>query len=106
MSEERLAKMAGGKLKDVVSVSGKVLVDGNPQAGVNLFLYPDNGGKVLAQCRTDSDGTYCWTTHTECDGLEPGKYRLAFEYVPKQRRNDKGTDEFGGRYSDPMKVEY
>jgi len=107
MSEERLASMAGGKLKDVVPVSGKVLVDGAPQAGVNLFLYPSNDGrKPIAECRTDSTGAYCWATHTECDGLAPGKYRLAFQYMPKRSRNDKGNDLLGGRYSDPMKVEY
>ena len=107
MSEERLTKMAGGKLKDVVPVSGKVLVDGAPQAGVNLFLYPSTGKmKVITECRTDSDGTYCWTTHTECDGLPPGQYRLAFQYMPKRSRNDKGNDLLGGRYSDPMKVDY
>ena len=106
VSEARLAKMAGGKLKDVVSVSGKVLVDGAPQGGVNISLYKKAGGKPIADCRTDADGTYCWTTHVACDGLEPGEYRLGFEYIPKQKRNDKGIDLLGGRYSDPMKVEY
>ena len=106
MSEGRLAQMAGGTLKGVVPVSGKVLVDGVPKDGVNIFLYASTGGKVITECRTDSDGAYCWTTHTECDGLEPGTYRLGFQYSPKQRRNDRGTDLFGGRYSDPMKVEY
>ncbi len=106
ISEARLAQMAGGKLKDVVPISGKVLVDGAPQGGVNISLYAAAGGKVLAECRTDTDGTYCWTTHTSCDGIEPGNYRLGFQYVPKRKRNDKGDDLFGGRYSDPMKVEY
>jgi 5-hydroxyisourate hydrolase-like protein (transthyretin family) len=98
--------MAGGKLKDVVPVSGKVLVDGAPASGVNIYLYPSTGGKAVAECRTDADGTYCWTTHTECDGIEPGKYRLGFRYIPKQRKNEKGDDLFAGRYSDPMAVEF
>jgi hypothetical protein len=106
VSEQRLAMMAGGKLKDVVPVSGKVLVDGVAQGGVRIFLYARTGGKPIAECRTDSDGTYCWTTHIECDGIEPGEYRLAFRYVPKPKRNDKGTDLFEGRYSDPMTVEF
>jgi hypothetical protein len=105
MSEARLAKMAGGTLKDVVPISGKVLVDGVPKGGVNLHLYGETGGMMITECRTDSDGTYCWSTHTECDGLEPGKYRIGFRYVPKQR-NDRGTDLFEGRYSDPMAVEF
>jgi 5-hydroxyisourate hydrolase-like protein (transthyretin family) len=106
VSEERLAQMAGGHLKDVVPVSGKVLVDGVPQGGVNIYLYKSTGGKAITECRTDDDGTYCWTTHIECDGIEPGEYRLGFRYVPKPKRNDKGTDLFKGRYSDPMQVEY
>jgi hypothetical protein len=106
VSEERLARMAGGKLKDVVPISGKVLVDGVPQGGVNLYLYKSSGGLTIAECRTDSDGTYCWTSHTECDGLEAGKYRLGFKYLPKRRRNEKGDDLFEGRYSDPLKVDF
>jgi hypothetical protein len=101
--------MAGGTLKDVVPVSGKVLVDGEPKEGVNLYLYAGTGGSAIAECRTKSDGTYCWSTYTPCDGLEAGSYRLAFKYVPKQRRNDRdeeAMDLFQGRYSDPTKVEY
>jgi hypothetical protein len=106
MSEARLTQLAGGELKNVVPVSGKVLVDGVPQRGVNLYLYAGTGGTVLAECRTNPDGTYCWSTHTACDGIEPGKYRLAFKYVPKQKTPGKGNDLFEGRYSDPMKIEY
>jgi hypothetical protein len=109
VSPERLAQMAGGSLKDVVPVSGKVLVDGEPKGGVNIYLYASTGGKVIAECRTKADGTYCWVTHTACDGLEAGSYRLAFKYVPKPRRNERteeADDLFQGRYSDPMKVEY
>src|SRR5262245_23558708 len=67
-SPERLAQMAGGTLKDVVPISGKVLVDGEPKGGVNIYLYPSAGGNQIAQCRTNPDGTYCWTTHIGCDG--------------------------------------
>jgi hypothetical protein len=101
--------MAGGTLKDVVPVSGKVLVDGEPKGGVNLYLYASTGGTAIAECRTNPDGTYCWSTHLPCDGIEAGSYRLAFKYVPKQRRNDRDEDAgdlFQGRYSDPMRVEY
>jgi hypothetical protein len=108
-SPERLAQMAGGTLKDVVPVSGKVLVDGEPKEGVNLYLYASTGGSAIAECRTNPDGTYCWSTHLPCDGIEAGNYRLAFKYIPKQRRNDRDEDAgdlFQGRYSDPMKVEY
>jgi hypothetical protein len=109
VSKERLAKMAGGTLKDVVPISGRVLVDGEPKGGVNIYLYASSGGNAIAECRTNSDGTYCWSTHTTCDGLEAGSYRLAFTYIPKLRRNERteeADDLFQGRYSDPQKVEY
>jgi 5-hydroxyisourate hydrolase-like protein (transthyretin family) len=108
-SQERLAQMSGGNLKDVVPVSGKVLVDGEPKAGVTIYLYRSTGGEQIAECRTNPDGTYCWATHLPCDGIEAGSYRLAFKCFPKLRRNDqiKETDDlFQGRYSDPMKVEF
>ena len=85
VSEERLAKMAGGKLKDVVPVGGKILVDGTPKEGVNVYLYKPNGKKPHSECRTDADGEFCFTTSTDCDGLEPGEYRLTFKFIPKLR---------------------
>src|SRR6187549_3927495 len=75
VSKERLEQMAGGTLKEVVPVSGKVLVDGEPKGGVNLYLHPDAGGESITTCRTKEDGTYCWSTNMACDGIAPGKYR-------------------------------
>ena len=108
-SKERLAQMAGGKLAEVVPVGGKVLVDGEAKAGVNLYLYSSDGSKLTGQSRTDSDGTYCWSTSLACDGIEAGSYRVAFRYIPKEKKNDsdeKALDLFKSRYSNPMKVEY
>ncbi|MGE0374497.1 MAG: hypothetical protein AB7Q45_03700 [Planctomycetaceae bacterium] len=106
MTDERLASMAGGKLKETVKVSGKVLVDGTPQPGVNIHLYGPGGGAEVNNCRTGEDGTYCWSTHVSCDGLEAGSYRLAFEYVPKEKKNDEGTDLFKGKYRNPAKNDF
>ena len=64
---------------------------------------------MIAESRTNPDGTYCWSTYLPCDGIQAGSYRLAFKYVPKQKRNEREEDMidlFQGRYSDPMKVEY
>lgn len=109
MSKERLTKMAGGALKDVVPVSGKVLVDGEPKGNVNLFLHPADGGPSILSIRTNPDGTYCWSTHSSCDGLEPGDYVIAFTYVPKLKRNESNEisgDLFKGKYGDPKKSAY
>ena len=108
-SEKDLASMAGGTLKKVVSISGKVLVDGEPNGGVNLYLYSDSAGQPLLETRTKPDGTYCWSTHMPCDGVEAGEYKLAFRLVPKLKRNESNQvrdDQFKGKYSDPKKSNF
>ncbi|HTI50048.1 MAG TPA: hypothetical protein VL475_03820 [Planctomycetaceae bacterium] len=109
VSKERLTQMAGGPLKEVVPVSGKVSVDGEPKAGVKLHLYPAAGGEKITESLTKADGTYCWATYTPCDGLPAGSYKIAFQLFPKQRRNDtisNADDLFKGRYNDPVKSEF
>ena len=109
VSKERLESMSGGPLSEVVPVSGKALVNGEAKAGVNLYLYPSEGGKEISRAITGADGTYCWTTYLGCDGLKPGSYRIAFRYIPKPKKNDSDEAEldlFKSRYSNPKKVEY
>lgn len=103
LSEERLKSMAGGELKKVVPVSGQVLVDGTPTAGVNLYLHKAEGGPAIRETRTEDEGKFCWTTHLPCDGLEPGDYLLAFKHIPKPKKNDKGVDLFKGKYANPAR---
>lgn len=109
VSKERLAQMAGGKLKEVVPVSGKVLVDGEPKPEVVLQVYPAEGGSLVTETRTKPDGTYCLSTHLACDGIEAGTYKIAFEHFPKPKRNDQNErkdDLFKGKYSNPKKSEF
>lgn len=109
VSKERLAAMSGGTLDEVVPVSGKVLVNGEPKLGVNLYLYSSDGKTRISQARTAADGTYCWSTYTICDGIKAGSYRLAFRYIPKPKKNgseESALDLFKSEYSNPMKVEY
>jgi len=106
-SKARLEKLAGGPLKEVVPASGKVLVDGSPQTGVNIFLYAMTGEKPITEVTTGVEGKYCWTSYIKCDGLIPGEYRLTFTHTAKKRRNSgKAEDLLKGRYSDPAKSEY
>lgn len=107
-SKEALEAMAGEKLKETVPVSGTVYVNGAPAAGVNIFAYNQASGmKPAVEARTKEDGTYCWTTYTMCDGLVPGKYRLAFAYVPKEGKGKKeGEDLFQGKYRDQMENDF
>lgn len=106
-SAERLKAMAGGELKEVVPVKGVVNVDGVPTQGVNLFLYRDGEfNSPIKDCRTDNEGKYCWSTNLSCDGVEPGKYLLAFTYIPKPKKNDEGVDMFKGKYQNPKKNQF
>lgn len=103
-SEERLKAMAGGTLKEVVPVKGVVNVDGVPTEGVNIYLFRDGEyTSWVSECRTDKEGKYCWSTNLACDGIEPGKYKLAFTYVPKPKKNDEGVDVFKRRYQNPQR---
>ncbi|HEY0980987.1 hypothetical protein [Schlesneria sp.] len=107
MSPERLKKLSGKfALEAFVPVSGTVMIDGEPQAGVNLYLYGSPPATPLKECRTDDEGNFCWSTYTACDGLAPGNYTLGFEYVPKMKKNDSGVDLFKGKYKNPAKNEY
>lgn len=106
-SEERLKAMAGGTLKEVVPVKGVVNVDGVPTEGVNLYLYRDGEFySPIKDCRTDKEGKYCWSTNLACDGIEPGKYKLAFTYIPKPKKNDTGVDLFKKKYQNPVKNKF
>jgi 5-hydroxyisourate hydrolase-like protein (transthyretin family) len=106
-SEERLKAMAGGELKEVVPVKGVVNVDGVPTEGVNLYLFRDGQfNSPIKDCRTDKEGKYCWSTNLACDGIEPGKYFLAFTYIPKPKKNDEGVDLFKRKYQNPVKNKF
>ena len=104
-SKARIKAMAGGNLKDVVPVSGTVLVDGKPASGVLMQLYSGEGDKPLTKVTAGEDGKYCWTTYTACDGLEPGKYKLTFKHL-KRPKKENSEDLFEGRYSDPSNTKY
>lgn len=101
---ERLKSMAGGTLVETVPVKGTVTVDGSPAEGVNLYLFREGQyGAFVKDCRTDNEGKYCWSTNLGCDGLEPGKYMLAFTYIPKPKKNGEGVDLFKRKYQNPQK---
>lgn len=95
--------MAGGDLKPVVAIGGIVTVDGNPEAGVNVFLYREGNPNPIKESRTDDEGHYCWSSYLPCDGIEPGNYLVGFAYVPKAKKDGTGVDLFKGKYADPIK---
>jgi hypothetical protein len=108
LDKEKIEAMTGEPMKETVPVSGTILVDGTPTAGVNIFAY--KGGEKresAARARSGPDGVYCWTTYQPCDGLPPGEYKLGFTNVPDEGKGKKeGQDVFKGKYKDPSKNEF
>jgi len=104
MSDEAVANMTGGA-KETVPVSGKVTLDGKPANKITISAYTQEGGTdAVAVIETNEDGTYCWKTYIECDGLPPGSYRLGFAKFA--RRKPGAGDSLGGKYSNPMQNDF
>ena len=106
--DEALDKMAGGKRQETVAVSGKVTVGGVPTGNIVIYGYTQASGlKPAAETHTKADGTYCWNTYTDCDGVPPGEYKLTFAHIPNERKGKKqGEDLLKGQYKDPAKSEF
>ncbi len=87
-SRAALVSMSGGELKETAAISGKVSLDGQPAGRVTIYAYSvaTPAKKPDFECLTKDDGTYCWQTYTECDGLPIGEYQLAFKKTgPRQK---------------------
>ncbi|MEO1998688.1 MAG: hypothetical protein ABGZ17_25870, partial [Planctomycetaceae bacterium] len=94
--------------KETVPVSGTVSINGAPAAGVNIYAYAKGGGmQAAAEARTAEDGTYCWATYQECDGMVPAEYQLAFSHVPKEGKGkNAGEDLLQGKYKNPTEHDF
>lgn len=107
-SDSAITSMNSGEAgKETVAVSGKVTVGGEPAGSVTMAAYLEGGGrKPVAQCVTKKDGTYCWETYVECDGLPPGDYRFAFKKSTEPRPRPGASDAFRGKYKNPMQNDF
>lgn len=108
-SAARMTAMAGGQLKPVVPVSGKVTVDGTAAGGVTIAIHAAGGGPELRRTVTKPDGSYTWTTYTADDGLEPGSYAVTFRQMLRERRNDDfepKDDKLAGKFVNPQKSKF
>ena len=111
--QERLEIAFGGSMKTVVPVGGTVLVNGNAEPGVFVRLHSEDGSRP-AQVRpavTDEDGNFQFTTYLQGDGVEPGKYKLTFQWLKMERLKKEGIrttgpDKLKNAYNDPKKSEF
>lgn len=64
---------------ELASVSGKVIVDGNPVTGGAIIFCPDSANS-FAQDRPSSllnlDGTFMMKTYPFGEGVAPGRYKV------------------------------
>src|SRR5690349_11559756 len=85
--------------------TGKVLVDGKGEAGIQVRLHPvDRLHDVDALAPagvTDADGAYRLGAYEEADGAPPGRYKATLFWPDKPPGTSRPGDLFGGAYSKP-----
>ena len=89
----------------VVPVSGVVLVDGQPLAGVRIKMFSqtqDREKRAFPRGVTDEEGRFHAWTYRVNDGVPPGDYVMT--YVDHSQADPTSEREYGlgfqGRYSD------
>lgn len=96
--------------KPVTPVSGVVLVDSEPLAGVQIKFHAtsqDPKNATLSMATTDEEGEFKAWTYQADDGVPPGEYTVTFDDQSQtQPHMRSGPDRFKGKYSDPKKSEF
>lgn len=95
--------------KEVIPVSGVVLVDGQaPSSPLSVQCHPvagmDAAMPTVSQTQTAADGSFKISTYESGDGVPEGEYILTFEWGEFNVMSAQYSgDKFNGRYSDPKK---
>lgn len=79
-------------------VTGKVVYDGKPAAGVEVTLLPTDAPMVPRIPRnphavTGADGRFSITTYAEGDGAAEGGYMVVLSWPVKETKSETGSDE-------------
>jgi hypothetical protein len=105
--------MKGGPRVEVVPVTGKVLVDGEPAKGVVVDFYRVGVPGVdfavpQPQGVSDENGVLTLSTYVSGDGGAPGEYKLVFQLgtTTNPLSGEVTGDAFRGRYQDPRKSKF
>jgi hypothetical protein len=90
--------------------SGRVVVDGRPEAGIEVRLYPADRIDDLDAPRpfatTGEDGVFRLGTDEEADGAPAGSYTLTLFWPDRPPGPSPPEDRLGGRFSDPKATEF
>lgn len=97
----------GGPRVETFPVTGTVLVNGAPAAGLLVAVYPQGNSEINHQlvCSTDDQGKFTLGTYEAADGLPAGEYKLTFEWMEGAMLGPK-KDKLKGAYVDPAKSEF
>lgn len=91
--------------KPVIPVSGVVLVDGAPVAGVQIRFHAvtqDPKNATLSMAKTNAEGKFNVFTYREFDGVPPGDYTVTFNDQSEAKPHLRNSpDLFKGKYADP-----
>jgi hypothetical protein len=96
-----LLALAGCDSADPITthpVSGQVMYDGKPAAGVQVFLYPTSA-PIVPQIPanphgvTGPDGTFKITTFKDGDGAAEGGYQVILLWPPETKEGEEPGDE-------------
>jgi hypothetical protein len=91
--------------KVVIPVSGVVLVDGAPVAGIRMKFHAatqDPRNATLSMATTDDEGGFKAWTYRVDDGVPPGDYTVTFDDQSQTQPHMRSSpDRFKGKYSDP-----
>ena len=98
--------------KPVYPVTGTVLVDGKPEASVQVTFHDvagtDTKQPTFPTGMTDAEGKLTISTYAIGDGLPPGKYKLTFMWgkIDMLSMRYGGPDKLKKRYSDDKKSKF
>jgi hypothetical protein len=111
-SLDALLKEAGDNRASLYPLAGRVTIDGRPAHYVKpqrlvMMLYDPTRPDLPSFKRPCKDvspeGTFAFGTYTKGDGLQPGKFIVAFAVLEVTNRGLLGPDQLQNLYNDPEK---
>jgi hypothetical protein len=97
---------SGTPFHKLYPVNGRVLVAGQPAAGVTVLFNPvDESAKlyVKPKGKTDDDGYFTLTTYKREDGAPAGAYAVTLFWLPRGYRGPiESANKLSAQYFDPQ----
>ncbi len=93
----------------VYEVTGKLLVNGQPAEGAEIYFHPSNsidGLSSVPVTRTEADGSFAAGTYAQHDGLPSGEYLLTALWPTRtivEGEEVVGRDQLNGRFANREK---